>query len=244
MTLIASILTYDDVFFENLFTEEKLNRLPTKKVTIQGGQVGWEWAREACPSHIQDADSLWAALDYTTWPLRHTRDMSVTHCSEHSVTAHHYKPQPLATGLSFTYTNRMVPVWQQLAILQAVGSLDYFGFTGWAAAPSKTAHICIFGNLSHLSSQVRRRVGKVAVPPENSRQGREDAAPCRWDSEVGKGRLGCLSVCVRLRPPHTILFLQITFQHISLAALNAPVNVKWFIVGFRRIQQDDHCVGK
>lgn len=137
MTLIASILTYDDVFFENLFTEEKLNRLPTKKVTIQGGQVGWEWAREACPSHIQDADSLWAALDYTTWPLRHTRDMSVTHCSEHSVTAHHYKPQPLATGLSFTYTNRMVPVWQQLAILQAVGSLDYFGFTGWAAAPSK-----------------------------------------------------------------------------------------------------------
>jgi hypothetical protein len=40
VTLIASILTYDDVFFENLFTEEKLNRLPTKKVTIQGGQVG------------------------------------------------------------------------------------------------------------------------------------------------------------------------------------------------------------
>lgn len=105
-----------------------------------------------------------------------------------------------------------------------------------------SAHICIFGSLSHLSSQVRRRVGKVAVPPESS--WREDAAPCCRGSEVGKGRLGCLSVCVRFRPPCRILCLQNAFQHISLAALNAPVNVKWFIAGFRRIQQDDHCVGK
>lgn len=66
MTFIASVLRYDDIFFENLLIKEKLNPLSTKKVNIQGGQAEWEWTREAGPCLIQDADSIYVCGPHLT----------------------------------------------------------------------------------------------------------------------------------------------------------------------------------
>lgn len=90
MTFIASVLKYDDIFFEDLLTKEKLNPLPAKKVNIQDGQVGLGVGQRSRPKpHLRYrlCKSLWATLDCTNWSLGRSRDMSVTYCSEHSMTA-------------------------------------------------------------------------------------------------------------------------------------------------------------
>lgn len=87
-----------------LITNEKLKPLPTRKWMHQVGRLDGKGPEKQAYSYprCRLRVYLWAAFDYPTWPLRHTRDMSVMECPEHSVTTHQYSPSHQQQGLAYT----------------------------------------------------------------------------------------------------------------------------------------------
>lgn len=160
MTFIASVLRCDDIFFENLLTKEKLNPLPTEKVNIRSGQAGWEWAREACPCLSQNVDSVYVCGQHLTIQPGHWGTLET--CPSHIAQSTLWlllSIAPATSSRAQLHLDQQNMTWQQPAILPVVRSLDYFGFSDWAAAPLKK----YLRQKTHLT-------GDVMWPPSSSQQ--------------------------------------------------------------------------